>query len=308
MSCTVGFLKLDTKLLWKTTVLGKIYKVKIGKYNYFLHFPLMPECLVEYDEKLETIVGCSLKAPKILNNVKNTYNLDSFGFIVEYDERLCKVNYLVLSSDGVDGLIQENLLQYTDNWLKNFLDILRLSTNNVTLKPKVDYLCDSMRIYNMSKNMLSPTSTQNSARIPMILYNDVPVDNKTTTNTISLLNHGISFLDSYKYYLSAKNYYYEWDFRTCVLNCATAAEIVIINRIMIKRQTASHRKSFKQNQGLKYKFNWLRSCGENIPIDINLITNPRNKAIHSGNIISLNEAKACLNETKKLLDLFEKFY
>jgi hypothetical protein len=118
-------------------------------------------------------------------------------------------------------------------------------------------------------------------------------------------------LPQFLFLISGLKYLNKKKYRECVLDAATAFEMVLT--ILLERRLASVSAAQKQLIEIKYKqimnlYAALKSLGERLPVQNDVqtkVAEPRNRAIHEGQEILENEARDALNLVKRFT--YQKF-
>lgn len=299
----IGFLNIASNLLWKKTVLGKIYTININGIDYKIHFPRLSEKTTKDNYNL------SLIAPKIV--IEHNLNEDyvEFGNVIDSPNYDCFINYVVISGEVPSDKEIEELYSKIDEWVLSFLNIIKIIQNIIVHENKVDYVSDRLELVIKENDYKSPSNVN----MPKITFymNHQAVSNNTVNKAIRLLNNNVSIPEEYRYYLNAISNYEKRQYRNCILECATAAEMTVTDRLVEnckKNQITGYKSAIKNYKGLESSFDALVFFNDRPDIDISKITTPRNNAIHLGKKIEEAEAQECLKSTKRLLDKLKIFY
>lgn len=299
----IGFLNIASNLLWKKTVLGKIYTININGIDYKIHFPRLSEKTTKDNYNL------SLIAPKIV--IEHNLNEDyvEFGNVIDSPNYDCFINYVVISGEVPSDKEIEELYSKIDEWVLSFLNIIKIIQNIIIHENKVDYVSDRLELVIKENDYKSPSNVN----MPKITFymNHQAVSNNTVNKAIRLLNNNVSIPEEYRYYLNAISNYEKRQYRNCILECATAAEMTVTDRLVEnckKNQITGYKSAIKNYKGLESSFDALVFFNDRPDIDISKITTPRNNAIHLGKKIEEAEAQECLKATKRLLDKLKIFY
>lgn len=299
----IGFLNIASNLLWEKTVLGKIYTININGIDYKIHFPRLSEKTTKDNYNL------SLIAPKIVMEHNLNEDYVEFGDVIDSPNYDCFINYVVISGEVSSDKEIEELYFKIDEWVLSFLNIIKIIQNIIIHESKVDYVSDRLELFIKENDYKSPSNI-NMPKITFYVNRQV-VSNNTVNKAIRLLNNNVSIPEEYRYYLNAISNYEKRQYRNCILECATAAEIVVTNRLIekcIQNNIEGYEDTIEKYNGLKNKMDALVFFNDKPKIDIRKISKPRNTAIHEGKDIDEKEAKECLETTKELLDKFRKFY
>lgn len=299
----ISFLNIASNLLWKKTVLGKIYTININGIDYKIHFPQLSEKTTKDNYNL------SLIAPEIIKEHNLREDYVEYGSVIDSPKYDCFINYVVISGEVPSDKEIEELYSNIDKWVLSFLNIIKIIQNIIVHENKVDYVSERLELFIKENDYKSPSN----ANMPKLTFymNHEMVSNNTVNKAIRLLNDNVSIPEEYGYYLNAISYYEKRQYRNCILECATTAEMSVTDRLVEnckKNQIIGYKSAIKNYKGLESSFAALVFFNDRPDIDISKITIPRNNAIHSGKKIEEAEAQECLKATKKLLDELKKFY
>lgn len=299
----IGFLNISSNLLWKKTVLGKIYTVNICGTNYKIYFPRLSDKITNDNYSMP------LNAPEIIMEHNLREDFVEFGKVIDSPNYDCFINYVVISGEVSSDKDIEELYSKIDEWATSFLNIIKIIQNIIVHENEVNYVSNRLELFIKENDYRSPSNIN----MPMITFymNREMVSNNTVNKAIRLLNENVPIPEEYGYYLNAIRNYEKRQYRNCILDCATAAEMVVTYRLeenCKKNKITGYKNTIKNYKGLESSFDALVFFNDRPDIDISKITTPRNNAIHSGKKIEEVEAQECLKTTKKLLDKLKKFY
>ena len=298
----VGYLNIESNILWKKSVLGKVYKVNICENEFQIHFPNMPKKFKIVDNRVP------LGNPYIIDKLKLRENFVEFGTL-DTPENDSIIDYVVITGEVESRKNIEKLYNNIDKWVYSFLNTTKLSKDIIVTKHRVEYKSEHLQLFVKEDNYTSP-SFLNTPTITISLR-EKSIGNTCVNKVIKILNEGVFIPKEYEYYIKAVEYFESGEYRNCVLECATAAEMVVTNRMIDnceEKGIKGYMDTIKKYNGLQSKYNALIFFDDRISVDITKISKPRNDAIHSGEKISREEAKECLSNTKRLLDRYKKFY
>lgn len=301
----IGYLNIGSNLIWKKSVLGKIYKAKIGNKMYQIHFLRPSSKITDYN------CDISLVVPNIVCEMGLKDNYIEFGDIIEYGDFNSIINYVIITGEVSSDNEIEEIYSKIDKWVYSFLSILKLSGNIIRQENKVKYKSNYLELF-IEKNNKYKRPVNMNMPILTINWNSQAISDSKVKQTIEILNKGTEIPKEYEYYLKALKYFEKGIYRNCVLECATEAEMAVSNRIIFnfeKNKIKNYCNIINNDHdGLESKYKKLIYFNDRQKLDITKISKPRNKAIHAGTEISKEEARESLNITKKLLDNFNKFY
>lgn len=298
----VGFLNIKSNILWKKSILGKVYNVNICDSEFQIHFPKMPIKFEIVNNRIP------LQQPDIIDELRLKDNFVEFGSL-DTPENESIIDYIVITGEVDNKKDIEKLYNNVDKWVFSFLNTIKLSNDIIVSKHKVEYISNKLELF-VKENNYKSSSFLNTPTIT-ISIREKSIGNTCVNKVIKLLNKGISIPEEYEYYIKAVEYYENKKYRNCVLECATAAEMVVTNRMIDnceEKGIKGYMDTIKKYNGLKSKYNALVFFDDRIQVNITKISKPRDDAIHSGKKISRDDAKECLSTTKKLLDGYKKFY
>ena len=299
----VGYLNIGSNLLWDKGVLGKTYNIKICDVELKMHFPqLSNEIDIDNYNK-------SLIAPKIINDLELREDYVDYGIVISSPKYDCHINYVVITGEISNYEKIKELFIEADNWVHSFINIIKLKQNIIVHESGIEYDSNLLELFIKEKNYAS----MSNVNMPTFTFyiNEDTINNNCVKKTLEILNNNIIIPVEYEFLLKAIEYYEKKQYRNCVLECATASEIVVTNRIISnceKNNIKGYMDTIKKYNGLESKYRILLFFNDKPQLDINKITTPRNKAIHNGKNITEDEARECLKITKKLIDTYIKFY
>lgn len=298
----VGYLNIKSNILWKKSVLGKVYKVNICENEFQIHFPNMPKKFKIVDNRV------LLGQPDIIDELKLGKDFVEFGAL-DTSENDSIIDYVVITGEVNNRNDIKKLYNNIDKWVYSFLNTIKLSKNIIVDKHRVKYISNKLQLF-VKEDNYSDSSFLNTSTIT-ISIREQSVGNAYVNKVIKILNDGVSVPEEYEYYIKAVEYFESGKYRNCVLECATAAEMVVTNSMINnceEKGIQGYMATIKKYNGLESKYDALIFFDDRIQIDVAKISTPRNKAIHSGKKINRDEAKECLSTTKRLLDGYKKFY
>lgn len=301
----VGYLDISSNLFWKKSVLGKIYNINIGNKEYQLHFPKLSEKITTSSHNY------SLVSPSIISELGVSDNDKNYGDIIDSSDFDCTINYVVITGDVSNDNEIGDIYNIIDKWVHLFLSILKLSGDIIRQENMIRYKSNYLDLFVQKRKKYGRPKNGNEATLIINVKIDA-ISQPQLIKAIELLNKGIEIPIEYEYYLKGVDFFEKKNYRNCVLECATAAEMAVSNRIEynLKKIGVKDYKSFlnEDQSGLESKFKKLIYFNDKQNLDISRICTPRNHAIHAGTEVEKNEAKECLHITKLLLDKFNKFY
>lgn len=292
-----GYLKIKTNMVWGKSVLGKVYSVSINGIKFQIHFPKL-------SEKRDSLVS-----PDIINELHLNDKSIEYGFVLSSPNNDSIIDYVVITGEVSNSQEIKELYEQIDNWVIDFLSIIKLKKDIIATKGCIKYKSDCLELFVINNN----NAIRSNANSAIITFTQITqtISNGCVNSAIDIINKGISIPEEYKYYLRAVKYYENKQYRYCVLECATAAEKVITNRIIENCERnciKGYKHTLRKYNGLESKYGVLIFFDDNPQLDIKKIAKPRNNAIHNGKDISVSDAKECLHITKKLLDKYKKFW
>lgn len=301
----IGYLDVSLNLFWKKSVLGEIYNIKIGNKEYQLHFPKLS------DKIMASNYNFSLVAPSIISELGISDNNKNYGDIIDSTDLDCIINYVVITGDVSNDNEIRDIYNIIDKWVHSFLSILKLSGDIIRQENKIRYRSNHLELFVEKRKKYGRPKIGNGATLTINTKVDA-ISKTQVKKAIELLNNGIEIPIEYEYYLKGVDFYEKNNYRSCVLECATAAEMAVTNRIEdnLEKIGVKDYKNFlnEDHSGLESKFKKLIYFNDKQNLDISRICTPRNRAIHAGVEVEKKEAKECLHITKLLLDNFYKFY
>lgn len=308
-----GFVDFENNFLWNKDVLGKTYEILIKENKYNIHFPKIPNEWNNKNENLDHILHFPLEAPQITNEFRKGTDKIIYGYPVSYPSGVSSISLISVSFNTEKNIDLKSKILYDniEEWLNNFFKIIKIISNYTATKTKINDLGESLELY-LDDDKLIRIPNTNEIEFQIVETEDEEaITDDIVKKAINLLNNKFIIPDAYVYYLTAMEAYEDNNYRNCILDCSTAAEISVTNRILNycdKNEIVLSNNKLSYYKGLESKSKLLVFLKDNPKINFSLISKPRNKAIHSGDKISHDETKLCLNETKKLIDYFQKFY
>lgn len=302
----IGIINLSSNLCWDKSVLGKKYKIILNKKEYFLYFPEKP---LNWEIDKEDVY---LIPPSTIKNVNFDKSIN-FGYIKKHLPGLYStINYIVIECNNSKKKELYELLDIIDEWIKQFIKLLKIITDSILFSTEFNHLGNLIDLYKIDNNVSSIISNTKNVNIIISIPNyQKSVKNMHVETAINLLNSKFVLSESYEYYIDAVTEYENKNFRHAIIDCSTAAEICVTNRIIKDcedKKIELPTKYLDKFNGLNKLKELLILLDDKVDINYSYITNPRNKVIHNGSIIDVADTYNCIKETKKLLDKYEKFY
>lgn len=300
----VGFLKIDSNLSWSKNVLNTVYTAKICDNEYKLHFPRLSSNINENN------YNSNLLPPKIIEDLKFRSDYVKYGtpyFFPDLDSHI--YNIVIEGNIPNDNDLElKKLFKNIDSWTNNFINLLKIITDNINLKDEVESESYLLNLFIEENNKFHNPSNMNIDTLIIHECDNKVVSKKMVEKVINLLNNNIDIPAEYEFYLKGVDYFENHNYRNCVLECATAVDLALTNRIkwnFDQKGISDYNSILESNtyNGIDSKYKALIFFDDKQNFDITKITKPR-RAIHTGDKITYDNASECIKITKKVLDKF----
>lgn len=292
------------------SALGKIYPIKIGGIDGTIHTPYLPNWSEEEKRPLQK----PLIPPDVA--VKWRQGGDIFwgkpcGY-PEGDSLLHKVLFVFevenLEDDGKK--IKKSFI----SWFHLLLDYIEiLSNQNARTDQSLNIYGDSFNVFYWQHNGKAKGISSTESVVISLDNWQKCIDSEIFLRACKLASSGLQPKLSYKLYLEANKAYLQKDYRKTVIECGTAIEYALTEKIISVFKTCGKSSceilrllDQRGNKTLGGRFNL---ADERLNIDLlqneydyrKVLIGPRNDAIHDGQFISERDARRAIEYTQKLL-------
>lgn len=310
MSNYIGVITLDKSIPCQKDVSGKIFKSKIAGHDVSIIFPYIPD---DYNPNQPNLKSGDLVVPGNLFKEKVIW-----GTVNAWPQGLFSVKALLcyISADQKD--IQE-IYEDFPRWKEKLYKLNIIDTGNYLLpKQKLPSLIvgggfdDGFQIFEVEKD--TPLKyVKNSRTVEHIKIRFIETKESYTANKLeNIFSQAGSFNEislAYELLITAYQAMEKHDFRSSVILGGSAVEQAILKRLRQEYPSNTKFKRAKNNKNhsmLSGRFSWLSE--KNIPIPVTdykkTIITVRNNATHDGICPSYEDTKICLENCKKLIEIY----
>ena len=247
--------------------------------------------------------------------ISKKYKLGSediiYGFPISYPSGCSIVNKVIVSFEITKEALEEGkefIYKMIDDYMKKFYRLLYIVNQSIIPNTDGNKIANDIELI----NDYNGTRISNTHPICFNVYMRKDEDAITKSqfeDILKILGKDLTIPFEYEFLINGIISYENHNYRNCILDLATACEIAVTNKIDIILNKIGIKKILQDYQGLEKRFKLLGKLNYDISfVDINKITNIRNKAIHSGTDVKLEEAYEALENTRIVLHNFSKFY
>lgn len=306
----IGFIDLKCNKYWNKSVLGKKYKINICNTEVIIHFPALPSVWKENSE-VENILDYPLLSPMISKKYKLGSEDIIYGFPISYPSGCSIVNKVIISFEITKEELDEDkefIYKIIEDYMKKFYKLLYIVNQSIIPNTDSNKIANDIELINNCNG----TRINNTHPICFNVYMKKEEDAITKSqfeDILKILEKDLLIPFEYEFLINGIISYEKHNYRNCILDLATACEIAVTNKIDVILNKIGIEKILQDYQGLEKRFKLLGKLNYDISfVDINKITNIRNKAIHSGIDVKVEEAFEAIKNTRIVLDNLSKFY
>lgn len=300
--------ELHSGLIFEADLLDQVFEVELGNLVLFIYMPSLNSHQLHRLPNLSVPSGFSHQEGFDINRSWGSITRFENDSKISKPNEVCINSFLVLCIENPDSLSEPEIRNEWDQFWSDLIERVEISSHQDSKNGSIISQKGIVRrFYKSTDQVISPGSLHVEVGAqPMIAGKTISVEN--FLNSIGSVTECVPVREELKFLRRSRYGFHESDFRRCVIEAATAQEI-LISRLLREKLAQPDKDVFHllglSRRGLGELLKNWKSLGGWLPQRQNKqLTDLRNKVVHEALTPTKEQALEYYETTRELLEYF----